>query len=163
MFTQTLQALKVGGKYPADMKMTKMASMEAIDDSEIQKTIAHLEVEFEKFVKLVQDLVNTEVNSDSYRKAQANINSESNNLRALSNELVQHFKNNVYLANQANLNWANTGSGIIALIIQIGIALFLTKVVIRPIQRTSSVLLSTAQGDCSRKDCRLPLMTKWGY
>ena len=111
----------------------------------------------------MQDLVNTEVNSDSYRKAQANINSESNNLRALSNELVQHFKNNVYLANQANLNWANTGSGIIALIIQIGIALFLTKVVIRPIQRTSSVLRSTAQGDCSRKDCRLPLMTKWGY
>ena len=139
-----------------------MASMEAIDDSEIQKTISHLEVEFEKFVKLVQDLVNTEVNSDSYRKAQANINSESNNLRALSNELVQHFKNNVYLANQSNLNWANTGSGIIALIIQIGIALFLTKVVIRPIQRTSSVLRSTAQGDCSRKDCRLPLMTKWG-
>ena len=46
MFTQTLQALKVGGKYPADMKMTKMASMEAIDDSEIQKTISHLEVEF---------------------------------------------------------------------------------------------------------------------
>ena len=162
MFTQTLQALKVGGKYPADMKMTKMASMEAIDDSEIQKTISHLEVEFEKFVKLVQDLVNTEVNSDSCRKAQANINSESNNLRALSNELVQHFKNNVYLANQANLNWANTGFGIIALIIQIGIALFLTKVVIRPIQRTSSVLRSTAQGDCSRKDCRLPLMTKWG-
>lgn len=162
MFTQTLQALKVGGKYPADMKMTKMASMEAIDDSEIQKTISHLEVEFEKFVKLVQDLVNTEVNSDSYRKAQANINSESNNLRALSNELVQHFKNNVYLANQANLNWANTGSCIIALIIQIRIALFLTKVVIRPIQRTSSVLRSTAQGDCSRKDCRLPLMTKWG-
>ena len=35
MFTQTLQALKVRGKYPADMKMTKMASMEAIDNSEI--------------------------------------------------------------------------------------------------------------------------------
>ena len=106
MFTQTLQALKVGGKYPADMKMTKMASMEAIDDSEIQKTISHLEVEFEKFEKLVQSLVNVEVNSDSYRKAQVNINSESNNLRALSNELVQNFKNNVYLSNQAKLNWA---------------------------------------------------------
>ena len=26
MFTQTLQAVKMGGKYPADMKMTKMAA-----------------------------------------------------------------------------------------------------------------------------------------
>ena len=155
MFTQTLQAAKMGGKYPADMKMTKMASMEAIDDSEIQKTISHLEVEFEKFEKLVQSLVNVEVNSDSYRKAQVNINSESNNLRALSNELVQNFKNNVYLSNQAKLNWANTGSGILALIIQIGIALFLMKVVIRPIQRTSSVLRATAQGDLQQE--RLPV------
>jgi len=135
IFTQTLQAAKVGGEYPADMKMTKMASMEAIDDSETQKTISHLEVEFEEFIKLVQDLENTEVNSDSNRKAQTNINLVSNNFRALSNELVQNFKNNVYLSNQKNLNWANTGSGILALIIQIGIAIFLTKVVIRPIQR----------------------------
>ena len=100
IFTQTLQAAKVGGEYPADMKMTKMASMEAIDDSETQKTISHLEVEFEEFIKLVQDLENTEVNSDSNRKAQTNINLVSNNFRALSNELVQNFKNNVYLSNQ---------------------------------------------------------------
>ena len=149
------ETAKMGGKYPADMKMTKMASMEAIDDSEIQKTISHLEVEFEKFEKLVQSLVNVEVNSDSYRKAQVNINSESNNLRALSNELVQNFKNNVYLSNQAKLNWANTGSGILALIIQIGIALFLMKVVIRPIQPTFSVLRATAQGDLQQE--RLPV------
>ena len=53
------------------------------------------------------------------------------------------------------MNWANTGSGILALIIQIGIALFLMKVVIRPIQRTSSVLRATAQGDLQQE--RLPV------
>ncbi len=155
IFTQTLQAAKVGGQYPADLKMTKLASMKAIDDSEIQKTILHLEVELKNFVKLVQDLVNKEINSEPYRKVQENINSESNNLRTLSNELVQYYKNNIYLSNQAKLNWANTGSGILALIIQIGIALFLTRVVIRPIQQTSAVLSHTANGDLRQE--RLPV------
>ena len=31
IFTQTLQAAKVGGEFPADLEMTKMASMQAID------------------------------------------------------------------------------------------------------------------------------------
>lgn len=155
IFAQTLQAAKVGGKYPADLKMTKMLSIEAIDDNEIHKTILHLEVEFEEFVQLVQDLASTEVNSDSYKKAQASIIAESNKLRAESNDLVQQFKNNVWMVNQKKLNWANTGSGIIALIIQIGIALFLTKVVIRPIQQTSAVLSHTAQGNLNQK--KLPV------
>lgn len=152
IFTQTLQAAKVGGKYPIDLKMTKMAEMEAIKDSEIQKTISHLEVELQMFVKFVEDLVNAEVNSETYRKAQANILAESNKLRSESNDLVQQYKNDVWLVNQKNLNWANSGSGIIALIIQIGIALFLTRVVIRPIQQTSAVLSHTAQGDLQQKE-----------
>lgn len=147
IFAQTLRAAKVGGEYPVDLKMTEMARLEAIEDSGIQKTISHVEVEFQKFSQFVKDLVDAEVNSEPYRKAQANILLESNKLRAVSNELVNQFKNNIWLANQTKLNWANTGSGILALIIQIGIALFLTKVVIRPIQRTSAVLSNTAQGD----------------
>ena len=103
----------------------------------------------------MQDLVSAEVNSVPYRKAQANIIVGSNKLRAESNDLAQQFKNNVWLVNQKNLNWANTGSGLIALIIQIGIALFLTKVVIRPIQQTSAVLSQTAQGDLNQK--KLPV------
>jgi methyl-accepting chemotaxis protein len=151
IFEQTLQAAKVGGKYPLDLKMSEMGRMEAIEDSEIQKTITHLESEFRTYTKHVEDLVNAEVNSEPYRKAQAMIMAESNRLRAESNELVQHFKENVYLVNKGNLNLANTGSGILALIIQIGIALFLTKVLIRPIQRTSEVLSHTAQGSLNQE------------
>jgi hypothetical protein len=71
IFAQTLRAAKVGGKYPADLKMTKMSSIEAIGDSEIQETIGHVEVEFGKFVKQVRSLVDAKVNSDPYRKAQS--------------------------------------------------------------------------------------------
>ncbi len=152
IFEQTLQAAKVGGKYPLDLKSTKMGRLEAIAEPDIQKTISHLETEFKIFVDFVQKLVNSEVNSAPYRKAQANIIAESNKLRAESNQLVQQFKNKVYTNNQENLNFANTASGILALLIQIGIALFLTKVVIRPIQQTSSVLSHTAQGDLQQKE-----------
>jgi methyl-accepting chemotaxis protein len=155
IFEQTLQAAKMGGKYPLDLKMSKMGRMEAIEDSEIQKTIAHLESEFKVYTKHVGELVNAEVNSEQYRKAQAMIIDESNKLRSESNDLVQHFKENIYLVSQKNLNLANTGSGILALIIQIGIALFLTKVVIRPIQQTSAVLSHTTQGDLNQK--KLPV------
>jgi methyl-accepting chemotaxis protein len=152
IFAQTLQAVKTGGKYPADLKMTKMSSIEAISDSEIQETIAHVEVEFGKFVTQVGNLVDAKVNSDPYRKAQSSIIVESNKLRAKSNKLVQQYKNKFLLVNQANLNLANTISGFLALFIQIGIALFLTKVVIRPIQQTSGVLSHTAQGDLQQKE-----------
>jgi methyl-accepting chemotaxis protein len=155
IFEQTLSAAKVGGEYPLDLKMSKMARMEAIEDNEIQKTINHLESEFKVYTRDIESLVTAEVNSEPYRKAQARIISESNKLRAESNDLVQQFKEKVYSVSQGNLNLANTGSGILALIIQIGIALFLTKVVIRPIQRTSAVLSHTAQGDLRQE--KLPV------
>ena len=155
IFAQTLQAAKVGGQYPLDLEMKKMARMEAIEHDEIQKHIVTLESEFSRYVQHVKDLVNAEVNSEAYRKAQSEINLESNKLRYESNGLVQEFKNHVWLVNQENLNLANTGSGILALIIQFGIAFFLTKVVIRPIQRTSAVLSHTAKGDLSQE--RLPV------
>ncbi|MBT5469817.1 MAG: DUF3365 domain-containing protein, partial [Nitrospina sp.] len=158
IFSQTLQAAKAGGNYPADLKMTKVASLEGIADAEIQETISHVEVEFKKFTQYVQDLIRSEVNSDAYRKAQTNIISESNKLRAVSNQLVQHYRNKMYLTNQSNLNMANTISGFMALFIQIGIALFLTRVVIRPIQQTSAVLSHTAQGDLQQKE--LPVTSK---
>jgi len=100
IFTQTLQAAKVGGEFPADLEMTKMASMQAIDDSEIQETLSQLEVDLQDFEKIVQTRINAEMNSDSYKKAQENIIAESNKLRAESNKLVQQYKNNIWLANQ---------------------------------------------------------------
>jgi methyl-accepting chemotaxis protein len=152
IFAQTLRAAKAGGKYPTDLKMTKMGSIEAIDDPEIQKTIAHVEGEFQRFISKIESLIGAEVNSKPYRQAQVNIIAESNKLRAESNKLVQQYKNNFLLHNQENLNLANTISGFLALFIQIGIALFLTKVVIRPIQQTSAVLSHTAQGDLQQKE-----------
>ncbi len=147
IFAQTLQAAKTGGEYPADLKMTEMARLQAIEDPDIQNIIISIEKQFEKFSRSVGSLVQSEVNSPPYRQAQVDIQNGSNELRGKSHELVSFYRTHINDRNRRNMDWANTGSGIIALIIQIGIALFLTKVVIRPIQRTSSVLSHTAQGD----------------
>ena len=155
IFSQTLQAAKSGGKYPAGLSMNKMKSLEVIENTLIQKKISQIEMKFQEFSQSVKSLVNSEINSGQYRKAQINILNQSNELRGLSNDLVHIYEDDVAGDNRSKMNWANTGSGIMALIIQIGIALFLTKVVIRPIQRTSAVLSHTAQGNLRQE--RLPV------
>lgn len=155
IFTQTLQAAKTGGEFPADLSMKSMKSMEIIDDPKIQTKISHIEIKFAEFSQSVRDMVDSEINSNQYRKAQVNILKQSNELRGLSNDLVHIYEHDVAGENRHKMDLANTGSGILALIIQIGIALFLTRVVIRPIQRTSAVLSHTAQGDLNQE--RLPV------
>jgi methyl-accepting chemotaxis protein len=155
IFAQTLHAAKMGGEFPADLSMKSMKSLEAIDHSEIQRKIVQIEVKFSEFSKSVRDMVDSKINSNLYRKAQLNILKQSNELRGLSNDLVHIYEHDVAGENRHKMNMANTGSGILALIIQISIAFFLTRVVIRPIQRTSEVLSHTAQGDLNQE--RLPV------
>jgi methyl-accepting chemotaxis protein len=155
VFSQTLQAAKSGGKYPGDLAMKKMKNLEAIENPLMQKKISQIEIKFKEFSQSVKDLINSKVNSNLYRKSQVNILAQSNELRGLSNDLVHIYETDVAGGNRTRMDWANTGSGLLALIIQIGIALFLTKVVIRPIQRTSAVLSHTAQGDLQQE--RLPV------
>ena len=155
IFFQTLKAAKVGGEYSTDLEMTSMARLEAIDDSDIQNMIGLIEREFKNFTQSVDSLVSSEVNSAPYRKAQVDIMKGSNKLRKESHELVNFYRVHINDHNRRDLDWANTGSGLLALIIQIGIALFLTKVVIRPIQHTSEVLNHMAQGDLKQE--RLPV------
>ena len=152
IFSQTLQAAKSGGKYPADLKMSRTKELAKIENQNIQTKITEVEGKFLQFTNNIKKLVSSEPNSSPYRAAQSLILVESNQLRKLSNDLVHTYNEEVAEVNRGNLNFANTASGIIALLIQIGIALFLTKVVIRPIQQTSAVLSHTAQGDLQQKE-----------
>ncbi len=68
VFSQTLRAAKMGGEYPADLKMMKMARLEAINDSDIQNMIGLIEKEFRHFTQSVKTLVSSEVNSPPYRE-----------------------------------------------------------------------------------------------
>lgn len=155
VFSQTLVAAKMGGDYPTDLTMTTMARLEAIDDPDMQNMFGLIEKKFKQFSQSVDRLVSSEVNSAPYRKAQVNILQGSNELRSASHKLVSFYRTHINDQNRHDLGLANTGSGLLALVIQIGIALFLTKVVIRPIQRTASVLNHTAQGDLQQE--RLPV------
>jgi methyl-accepting chemotaxis protein len=152
IFYQTLQAAKSGGSYPADLKMSSTKELAKIENQNIQSKITEIGGMFQQFTSSVQKLVASEANSSPYREAQSLILVESNRLRKLSNDLVQTYNKEVAEVNRGNLDFANTASGFLALFIQIGIALFLTKVVIRPIQQTSAVLSHTAQGDLQQKE-----------
>jgi methyl-accepting chemotaxis protein len=152
IFAQTLQAAKSGGSYPANLKMSSTKELAKIENQNIQSKITEIGGMFQQFTSSVQKLVASEANSSAYREAQSLILVESNRLRKLSNDLVQTYNKEVAEVNRGNLDFANTASGFLALFIQIGIALFLTKVVIRPIQQTSAVLSHTAQGDLQQKE-----------
>ena len=102
IFTQTLQAAKTGGEFPADLSMKSMKSLEAISDPKIQKKISQIEAKFGEFSQSVRDMVDSEINSNLYRKAQVNILKQSNELRGLSNDLVhiyEHDPNSTYKCN----------------------------------------------------------------
>ena len=124
--------------------------MEAISESSIQQKLGEAEQKFEVFQKAVQSLVRSEVNSEPYLMAQADILSGSNALRKTSNELVEIYSK-IAERNQKNIRWTVIISTVIVSIILLGIAWFLSTVVVKPIDAVASILQKTAQGDLKQE------------
>ncbi|MBI4383848.1 MAG: bacteriohemerythrin [Nitrospinae bacterium] len=156
VFGQTLSAAKSGGQYPLDLAMTKFNTIPPIEDPQIQQKLAETEKEFSEVESSVTALLNAEVNSDPYRLAQQKILTGTNELRRLSDETVDLY-DAIAGKNQENIRSAVALSSIISLLILIGIASYLTKVVIRPIQRISGVLEETAFGNLDQE--KLPVLS----
>lgn len=151
IFGETLNAAKSGGKYPTDLALTNYTTMEAINDGGLQQGMSATEALFSEFKKSVATLLSAEVGSDNYRKAQFNIIEQGNQLREKSNKLVTDYTT---IANekQENIFWSVGISSAISLVLLIGVALFLARMVIQPIQKMSEVLKETAQGNLQTKE-----------
>ncbi len=146
IFGETLSAVKSGGSYPANLKMTEKKSIQRVEHSEFQSSVVAAETEFNHFTQFVDKLLNSEVNSTPYREARAELMDSSNKLRKVSNDLVDIFSG-IAAKNQENISWAVNVSTIITMVLLIGIAFFLTKVMIQPIQKISTVLGGASKGD----------------
>jgi methyl-accepting chemotaxis protein len=151
IFAETLSAVQKGGKYSLDLKGTQYREISAASEPSTQKIIRNVENQFSEYTKAVDSLVNSEVNSIPFRKAQIEILTGSNKLRKVSNELVSVWGK---LVEKEQLGIRNLIiiSSTLTLVILIGIALFLGKFVIQPVLNISRVLTGTSEGNLNQAD-----------
>ncbi|MZH03700.1 MAG: HAMP domain-containing protein, partial [Nitrospinae bacterium] len=146
IFSETLNAVKNGGKYPVDLKMTKYREVEAATDPNTQSMIKTVESQFKSYMGSVDKLINAEINSIPFRKAQAEILTGSNKLRKVSNDLVAVWGHLVE-TEQDNIQNLVTMSSLLSLVILIGISIFIGKSVIQPVINISRSLAGTSSGN----------------
>ena len=145
IFSETLNAVKNGGKYALDLKMTKYREIEAADP-DTQEKIHVVENQFQSYMKSVDTLINAEINSIPFRKAQAEILTGSNKLRKVSNDLVAVWGHRVE-KEQDNIQNLVTMSSLLSLVILVGISIFIGKSVIQPVINISRSLAGTSSGN----------------
>ncbi|MBF0622374.1 MAG: DUF3365 domain-containing protein [Magnetococcales bacterium] len=148
IFQQTLMAMKNGGQYPKDLKITKFKQIAAIDDSGAQNKIGEIEAKYRLFVDSVQTLLESKVGSLEYRKARQSILVESNTLRKLSNDLVTIYTG-IAEGNQTRIFWSVMVMGILIVLLAIGALMFFNGSVIRPLIELADRLRAVGNGDLS--------------
>jgi methyl-accepting chemotaxis protein len=150
LFASSLAAAKKGGKVSLDLKGTKFKTIKPVDSAEFQNKASQVEKKFAEFRNIVKTMLNSAVGSGPYRKAQATISIKANELRGVSNDLVEIFSA-IAEKNQSRIQTVTIISTIIGVIIAAGIILFLTSVVIKPVQKISNVLRDTSHGNLKQE------------
>ncbi len=149
IFSETLMAVKNGGKYPTDLNMKTYREVEAALEADTQQKIGLVEKQFKSYSGAVDTLINSEVNSIPFRKAQLEILTGSNKLRSVSNDLVLVWGELVE-NEQRNIQNLVLISSALTLVILIAIALFLGKSVIQPVISISRALAGTSDGNLNQ-------------
>ncbi len=150
LFESTLNAVVKGGELSLDLNGNKTKNIKAVENSEFSNKAARAQVKFKEFQNIVKTMLNSEVGSGPYRKAQATISTKANELRTVSSDLVDIFSG-IAEKNQERIQTVTIVSTIIGLVIAVGIILFLTSVVIKPVQRISHVLKETSRGNLKQE------------
>ncbi len=145
IFYKTLLAMKAGGEYPADLKMTKSKKVGAINDKAAQKKMVDIESKFAEFTKVVDGLISSGENSSIFDLQNA-ILLESNNLRKLSGDLVNIYTN-IANRNQGQIYWFTILTSVLVILITVGMAVYLIFAVIIPINKTTASLKDMAEGE----------------
>jgi len=154
MFEFTLLVMKLGGEFPLDRNLSQWKKVKAIPDADSQNKILEIEKEFHVLVEAVETLLNLETSSMGYRRARQEIVAHSNTLRILSGDLVDLYEL-VAKKNHKNIKFAVVVSGAFVLLVLIGLARYFTAMVIKPIQKISTVLNETAHGNLKQKEIKV--------
>ncbi|MBI5426682.1 MAG: bacteriohemerythrin [Nitrospinae bacterium] len=156
VFSQTLAAAKSGGEYPVDLAMTEFKTMQTIAEPAIRQKIDDIERKFSEVTGTVSAMLDSEVNSDPYRQAQQKILVATNELRKLSDDAVRLY-DALAGKNQENIRFTIVTSSLLTLVFLIGIASYMTFVVIKPVQRISGLLSETSLGNLQQE--KLPVVS----
>ncbi len=153
IFEKTLSAMKSGGEYPADLKMTRSKQTIGIDDPDVQAKILEVEAVLGQFLKTVDTFASSFIGA-GYLEARSNVLIESNKLRQLSNDLVGIYTT-IANRNQQRILWSVILSAIITLALLVSIVLYLTRGILRPIDNVIDRLgmgadqITSASGEVS--------------
>ncbi len=150
VFTQTLAALKSGGKYPTNLKMTEFGSYPGSDDPAIQTNISEIEEVMAHFTSSVTKLTTAKIGSDDYWQAQHDVPNDADKLLQLSNELTTKFAH-ISHANQNSVRWAVAIMVLTVIAAFIGLFLMINRTVLSPVEKITQVANSIAQGDLTQK------------
>ncbi|MDP6428557.1 MAG: methyl-accepting chemotaxis protein [Rhodospirillales bacterium] len=145
IFSETLSAVRVGGKYPIDLKRTKFAEIPPIEDAEAQVIMADVESMFGKFLTSV-DTVLAAKNAGDRAVGVKTTMSLSNSLRKISNDLVAQYTK-VANATQNNIRMAIIISTVLILLAVVVVFLFTSKAVLGRMMRLAGDMGVLADGN----------------
>ncbi len=146
LFTNTLSAMNSDGKYPLDLKLKKTQAIIGITDNFVQTKIDEIENLFSQFTRKVDAILSSEVGSDDFFQLNLNIVDKSNELRKLSNELVDIYTN-ISNKNQRIILWTIILSGMVIFFAVLGIAFFVRVALLKPLKKFSDVAMEIGRGE----------------
>ena len=150
IFIQTLQALKSGGDYPADLQMSAFKSFTGNNDPIIQAKISEIEGVMAQFTSSVSKLTTAKIGSNDYWQAQYDVPNNANKLLKLSNDLTSQFAQ-IANANQTTVRWAVVIMVLAVITAFIGLFLMLNQTVLSPVEKITKIANDIAQGDLTQK------------
>ncbi|MBF0590052.1 MAG: DUF3365 domain-containing protein, partial [Magnetococcales bacterium] len=146
IFSRTLNAVKRGGAYPTDLKMTKSRTVEPITDADAQSKMVEIEAKFTAFTGIVETLLSAKPGSTTYRKARQDVLVQSNKLRKLSNDLVT-ISTRIAGRNQTRIFWAAIVTGILIVGMLFVAAIYVNAALLKPVTQIAAVIEKVGGGD----------------
>lgn len=146
IFSQTLEAVKNGGSYPSDLKMTRYETIKAIQNKLSQVKITEIEKEFSAFSKAVDKLLSSSSDAGQSHQRLGKILTEANRLRKLSNDLVSIYTE-IADQNHSNIYYTMLVTLVLIIVMLLLSILFFKLFVLSRLQMTVDSMKEIARGD----------------
>lgn len=146
IFSQTLEAVKNGGSYPFDLKMTQHETIKAIQDKLSQAKITEIEKEFDAFSKAVDRLLSSSSYADESGQQLPTILADANRLRKLSNDMVSLYTE-IADQNHSNIYYTMIVTLVLIIVMVLLTIVFFKVFILSRLQMTVDSMKEIARGD----------------
>lgn len=146
IFSQTLNAVKNGGRYPLDLKMTQHETIKPIQDKLSQSKISEIEKAFHDFSRAVDRLFSNSTSTPELNQHLRDMLTDANRLRTLSNDLVSLYTE-IADRNHSNIYYTMVVSLVTILVIVTLSIVFFKLSILSRLQMTIDSMCAIAKGD----------------